>query len=294
MSIFKGSAVALVTPFTPDGSKIDVERLISLIEFHIENGTDAILVNGTTGESPTQSKEEFELLVSTTVQAVAKRVPVIAGAGSNNTTHSLELSLSAQNMGADALLLITPYYNKGTQTGNLQHFIAVADRVDIPIILYNVPGRTGINLLPETIAKAAKHPNIVAVKEASGKIEQVLKIRELCGSDFDIYSGNDDIIVPTLACGGVGVISVLANVAPASTHEMVMEYLNGNTNTALEMQLKYNPLVRALFTEPNPIAVKRAMELINMSCGPLRLPLTPLEEPHEAQLIEALKDLSLI
>ncbi|NLY09649.1 MAG: 4-hydroxy-tetrahydrodipicolinate synthase [Tissierellia bacterium] len=294
MSIFKGSAVALVTPFTPDGSKIDVERLISLIEFHIENGTDAILVNGTTGESPTQSKEEFELLVSTTVQAVAKRVPVIAGAGSNNTTHSLELSLSAQNMGADALLLITPYYNKGTQTGNLQHFIAVADRVDIPIILYNVPGRTGINLLPETIAKAAEHPNIVAVKEASGKIEQVLKIRELCGSDFDIYSGNDDIIVPTLACGGVGVISVLANVAPTATHEMVMEYLNGNTNTALEMQLKYNPLVRALFTEPNPIAVKRAMELINMSCGPLRLPLTPLEEPHEAQLIEALKDLSLI
>lgn len=291
--LFQGAAVALVTPFTEDGKALDIPRLTQILERQIAGHTDAILVNGTTGESPTLTDAEFTQLVDTAVKTVAGRVPVIAGTGSNNTAHSLALSQKAQALGADALLLITPYYNKGTQQGNLAHFLAVADQVDLPIILYNVPGRTGVNLLPETIAQAAQHPNIVAVKEASGHIDQVLKIRELCGPDFAIYSGNDDITVPTLACGGQGVISVLSNVVPEETHRMVMAYLEGRTEEALALQLRLNPLVRALFTEPNPIAVKRAMELIGESCGPLRLPLTPLEPAHTQQLQEALTALGL-
>lgn len=293
MTIFKGSAVALVTPFYQDGS-VNFEKFEELLEFHISHGTDAILVNGTTGESPNITEEEFAELVKRAAKKIDKRVPLIAGTGSNSTAHSLKLSLMAEELGADALLIITPYYNKATPDGILKHFLTVADAVDLPIILYNVPGRTAVNLTPEVVYEASRHKNIVAVKEASGNISQVLKIRALCGEDFGIYSGNDDIIIPTLASGGIGVISVLANILPQETHDMVIHHLDGRQEEALAMQVKYNELIEALFTEPNPIAVKEAMNLIGMEAGPVRLPLTPLSKSNQDRLENALRELKLM
>ncbi len=293
MYIFEGSAVAMVTPFNEDLS-VNYDKVKELIEFHIKNGTNAILINGTTGESPNISDEEFEKLIKLAVETIDKRVPLIAGTGSNSTSHSLALSKKAEELGADALLLITPYYNKATQEGVLQHFTYVADRVNLPIILYNVPGRTSVNLEPETVYKASQHKNIVAVKEASGNISQVVKIRSLCDKEFAIYSGNDDIIIPTMACHGQGVISVLANVAPKAVSDMTRAYLDGELDKAIDMQMEYTPLIEALFTEPNPIAVKCAMNHMDMNVGPARLPLTPLAKGHEEQLLKALKDLKMV
>ncbi|HEY8436667.1 MAG TPA: 4-hydroxy-tetrahydrodipicolinate synthase [Haloplasmataceae bacterium] len=292
MTIFTGSGVALVTPFTSDG--IDYERLKDLIEWHIKEGTDAIIVSGTTGEASTLSKKEKEELFDFTVQTVGGRIPVIAGTGGNNTEEVVSLSQYAEKVGVDGLLLVTPYYNRTTQQGLIAHFQTVADRVGIPIILYNVPARTGVNIKPETVYTLSLHPNIVGIKEASGNIGQVAKIASLVGPDFAIYSGNDDSILPVLALGGKGVISVLANICPKATHLMVTYYLNGQIEEAKKLQLTYLPLIEALFIENNPIPVKTAMRLIGRDAGPLRLPLVPMGEENEAKLKQVLKQFNLI
>ena len=282
--LFEGSGVALVTPFK-DG-KVNYEKMGDLIEWHIENKTDAIIVCGTTGESSTMTDKERKLTIKFVVDKVNKRIPVIAGSGSNNTAYSIELSKYCQEVGADGLLIVTPYYNKATQNGLIKHYTAIADSVDLPIILYNVPGRTGVNITPATVEKLSKIENIVAIKEASGNISQVAEIARLCGEDFAIYSGNDDQIVPILSLGGIGVISVLANVLPKETHDIVEKYLSGDVEESRKLQLSLNELVNSLFIEVNPIPVKAAMNLMGMEAGELRLPLTDISE----QNLEVLKN----
>ena len=274
--LFEGSGVALVTPFK-DG-KVNYEKLGELIEWHIANKTDSIIVCGTTGESATMTDEERKTTIKFVVDKVNKRIPVIAGSGSNNTAYSIELSKYCQEV--DGLLIVTPYYNKSTQDGLIKHYTTIANSVDLPIILYNVPGRTGVNIKPSTVEKLSKIENIVAIKEASGDISQVAEIARLCGEDFTIYSGNDDQIVPILSLGGSGVISVLANVLPKETHDIVEKYLTGDVVESRKLQLGVNELVSSLFIEVNPIPVKAAMNLMGMEAGELRLPLTNISEQN--------------
>ena len=276
--LFEGSGVALVTPFK-DG-KVNYEKLGKLIEWHIANKTDSIIVCGTTGESATMTDEERKTTIKFVVDKVNKRIPVIAGSGSNNTAYSIELSKYCQAVGVDVLLIVTPYYNKSTQDGLIKHYTTIANSVDLPIILYNVPGRTGVNIKPSTVEKLSKIENIVAIKEASGDISQVAEIARLCGEDFTIYSGNDDQIVPILSLGGSGVISVLANVLPKETHDIVEKYLTGDVVESRKLQLGVNELVSSLFIEVNPIPVKAAMNLMGMEAGELRLPLTNISEQN--------------
>lgn len=291
MKLFKGSGVAIVTPFKDD--EVDYEKLKELLEWHISEGTDAIIICGTTGESATMSDEEKKQAIKFTVDIVNKRIPIIAGTGSNNTKHSIELSKYAKSVGADGLLAVTPYYNKTTQKGLIEHYTAIADSVNIPIIIYNVPSRTGLNILPRTLEKLSKHPNICGVKEASGNIAQVAEIARLCDDDFYIYSGNDDMVVPLLSLGGVGVISVVANILPKDTHDMVFAYLEGELEKSKKLQLKMKPLIDALFIETNPIPVKEAMNLLGMEVGNLRLPLTNMEDKNRNILIDEMKSYGL-
>lgn len=274
--LFKGSAVALVTPFTKD-NKVNFDKLAELIEYHIENKTDAIVSCGTTGEATTMSDEEILSVLEFTVKKVNGRIPVIAGTGSNNTMHSVELSQKAEALGVDGLLIITPYYNKANKSGLKKHFVTIAESVNIPIILYNVPGRTCMNISPALIAELAQVPNIVAVKEASGDLGQVAEIASLVPEDFAIYSGNDDSIVPLLSLGGHGVISVLANVCPIETHDLVEKYLEGDVEGSRKIQLDLDALIAALFIEVNPIPVKTAMNLLGFEVGDLRLPLDNMD-----------------
>ena len=282
-TVFKGSGVAIITPFV-DGGAIDYPALERILNYQIENGTDAVIICGTTGESSTLTDAEHRNAISFAVKTVAGRIPVIAGTGSNDTAYFLELSQYAAEAGADALLAVTPYYNKCSQAGLIKHFECVADRVDIPMILYNVPSRTGVNILPETCAELAKHPNIVAIKEASGNISQIMRTAYLCGDDLQIYSGNDDQIVPILSLGGIGVISVLANCLPRETHDICQYWFDGKLKESLALQMKFHPLIEALFCDVNPIPVKEAMKLLGWCDGSLRMPLTKISGKNEERL----------
>lgn len=274
--IFKGSAVALVTPFTKD-NKVDFDKLGELVEYQIANGTDAIVSCGTTGEANTMTDEEQLATIKYVVEKVNKRVPVIAGSGSNDTMHSVNLSQEAEKLGVDALLIITPYYNKANKAGLKRHFETIANSVKLPIILYNVPGRTCVNISPSLIVELAKIDNIVAVKEASGDLGQVAEIASLVPDDFAIYSGNDDTILPLLSLGGQGVISVLANVCPQETHDLVAKFFEGDIEGSRKLQLGMDALIAALFIEVNPIPVKTAMNLLGFNVGDLRLPLAEMD-----------------
>lgn len=284
-TIFTGAATAIVTPMDENG--VNYQEFERLIEWQIERGIDAIVSVGTTGEGSTLTDEEHKQAIKFCVDVVNKRVPVIAGTGSNDTAYAIELSKYAEEVGADALLLVTPYYNKATQKGLIESFKVVADAVNIPCILYNVPSRTGCNLLPESIAVLAEHKNIVAVKEASGNISQIAKLASLCGDKIDIYSGNDDQIIPVLSLGGKGVISVLSNIMPNETSQMCKLYMQGKTQEALKLQLDLLPLINALFSEVNPIPVKHAVYKMGFCQDYLRLPLTTMESQN-AQKLEAL------
>lgn len=294
MPIFKGAGVAIVTPFTQD-DKVNFEELGKMIDFQIAGGTDAIIICGTTGESSTLTHEEHDACIKFAVEHTAGRVPVIAGTGSNSTAEAIRLSTHAQNNGADALLLVTPYYNKATQKGLIQHYTAIANSVDLPIILYNVPSRTGVNILPQTAVTLAKNvKNIVAVKEASGNISQVAELAALADGCIDIYSGNDDQVVPLLSLGGVGVISVLSNVMPKLTHDMVMSYLNGDVKLSRQLQLAVMNLNKALFCEVNPIPVKEALNMMGWNAGAVRSPLCEMEPQHKELLRKELAAMKLI
>lgn len=294
MAIFTGAGVALVTPFKEDGA-IDFAKLNELIDFQIENGTDAIIICGTTGESATMTHEEHLDTIRACVEHVNKRVPVVAGTGSNCTETAIYLSKEAEKIGADALLVVTPYYNKATQKGLKEHFTMVAESVSLPIILYNVPSRTGCNIQPETAVELAKAvPNIVGIKEASGNISQVVKLASLAQGCIDIYSGNDDQVIPLLSLGGKGVISVLSNVAPRQTHDMVMEYLEGDREKGVKIQLELLELCNALFCEVNPIPVKKAVELMGLCGGTLRRPMTEIEPQNAERLKKAMIEAGII
>lgn len=294
MSIFKGAGVAIVTPFTQD-DKVNFEELGKMIDFQIAGGTDAIIICGTTGESSTLTHDEHDACIKFAVEHTAGRVPVIAGTGSNSTAEAIRLSTHAQNNGADALLLVTPYYNKATQKGLIQHYTAIANSVDLPIILYNVPSRTGVNILPQTAVTLAKNvKNIVAIKEASGNISQVAELAALADGCIDIYSGNDDQVVPLLSLGGVGVISVLSNVMPKLTHDMVMSYLNGDVKLSRQLQLSVMNLNKALFCEVNPILVKEALNMMGWNAGAVRSPLCEMEPQHKELLRKELTAMKLI
>ncbi|HIS06634.1 MAG TPA: 4-hydroxy-tetrahydrodipicolinate synthase [Candidatus Choladocola avistercoris] len=284
MAIFKGAGVAIVTPMT-ETEEVNYPKLAELLDYQIENGTDAIIICGTTGESSTLTHEEHLEAIRFTVEHVAGRVPVVAGTGSNCTRTAVYLSQEAEKSGADGLLLVSPYYNKATQKGLAVHFKTIADSVKLPVILYNIQGRTGVNIAPETLAWLAKNvENIVGVKEASNSITQVAKIAQLTDGALDIYSGNDDQIVPILSLGGVGVISVLSNIAPRETHDIVAKYLAGDVEGSRDLQLKALPLVEKLFCEVNPIPVKAALNMMGWEVGPVRMPLTVMEEEHQRQL----------
>ena len=285
--IFRGAGVAIVTPFTADG--INFPELGRLIDDQIAHGTDAIIVAGTTGEAATMNDAEHKEAIKFTVDRVKKRVPVIAGTGSNDTSYAIHLSQYAERAGADGLLLVTPYYNKCTQKGLVAHFQAIADSVNIPCILYDVPSRTGVSIKLTTYVELAKHPNIVAVKEANGDLSSILRLRHACGDELAVYSGNDDQIVPILSLGGQGVISVLSNVAPQATHDMCQLYFDGDVEKARDLQIAYTDLIDALFSEVNPIPVKTAMRLIGWAAGPLRSPLSEMEPEHVEQLKSALR-----
>ena len=294
MPIFKGAGVAIVTPFTQD-DKVNFEELGKMIDFQRAGGSDAIIICGTTGESSTLTHEEHDECIKFAVEHTAGRVPVIAGTGSNSTAEAIRLSTHAQNNGADALLLVTPYYNKATQKGLIQHYTAIANSVDLPIILYNVPSRTGVNILPQTAVTLAKNvKNIVAVKEASGNISQVAELAALADGCIDIYSGNDDQVVPLLSLGGVGVISVLSNVMPKLTHDMVMSYLNGDVKLSRQLQLSVMNLNKALFCEVNPIPVKEALNMMGWNAGAVRSPLCEMEPQHKELLRKELAAMKLI
>ncbi|MDD6327684.1 MAG: 4-hydroxy-tetrahydrodipicolinate synthase [Lachnospiraceae bacterium] len=294
MAIFTGSGVAIVTPFKENG-EVDYEQFREVIEYQIANGTDSIIVCGTTGEASTLTHEEHLECIRFCVEVVNKRIPVIAGTGSNCTETAIYLSTEAEKYGADALLVVTPYYNKATQKGLIAHFTAIANSVSIPIIMYNVPSRTGCNMLPETAVALAKNvENIVGIKEASGNLSQVARLMNLADGCLDLYSGNDDQVMPIMSLGGSGVISVLANVAPKETHDMVKKFLDGDAKGACEIQLKAIPLVDALFCEVNPIPVKKAVELKGLCSGKLRMPLTEIEPEHAAKLERAMKEFGVL
>lgn len=290
-TIFTGAGVAIVTPMHADGS-VNYERYRELIEWQIENGTDAIITCGTTGESSTLNHEEHIAVMRTAVEQAAGRVPVISGTGSNDTGYCIELSLEAQKLGADALLLVSPYYNKTSQRGLIAHYTAIADAVELPIILYNVPSRTGVDIKPETIAKLAEHPRIVAVKEANGNISAAAQVAALC--DIDIYSGNDDQIVPLLSLGSKGVISVLSNILPQQTHDICAKWFAGDAAGSRALQLEYLELANALFSDVNPIPVKEAMNLMGMDVGACRLPLLDMDEAGRSKLAGVLKKYGLM
>ena len=282
-TIFTGAAVALVTPFFEDGT-VNYNKLAELIEFQIANNTDAIVACGTTGEASTLTDDEHKEVIRFTVEKVAGRIPVIAGTGSNDTAYSLELSQYAKEVGADAHLQVTPYYNKTTQKGLIKHFEYVADRVDLPMILYNVPGRTGMNILPETYGALCKHPNIVAAKEANGDVAALVKTMDICGDELDIYSGDDGLIVPMMSLGAKGVISVLSNIKPKETHEICQLFMDGKIAESAKMQKAYNNLINALFIETNPIPVKTAMNVMGFGVGECRLPLCEMGEANLEKL----------
>lgn len=291
--IFSGAGVAIVTPMYPDGS-IHYEKLGQLIDWQIENHTDAIVICGTTGESACMTDQEHIDCIEFAVKHTAGRVPVIAGAGSNDTAYAVQLSKEAKQLGADALLHVTPYYNKTSQKGLIAHFNAIADATDLPIILYNVPSRTGVNIKPETYAQLAKHPNIVAAKEASGNISQVAQIKALCGDDLDLYSGNDDQIVPLLSLGAKGVISVLSNVMPKETHDICALFFEGKVQESAALQLKLLDLINHLFMDVNPIPVKAAMNLMGFDVGECRLPLVSMDDAQINVLRESMKQAGLL
>lgn len=286
MSIFQGSAVAIVTPFNENG--VNFEKLKTLLEWHIKEGTDAIVICGTTGEATTMTEKEIKDTIKFTVDVINKRIPVIAGTGSNNTASAISMSKYAESVGADGLLVITPYYNKTSQNGLIKHFKAINDEVKTPIILYNVPSRTGVNITPKTLLKLSELSNITAIKEASGNISQIVQMKALCRDSIDIYSGNDDQIISIMSLGGIGVISVLANILPKKVHEMAQECLTHNFKEALDIQLNTLSLANALFIETNPIPIKTAMNLIGLEVGPLRLPLCEMDENNEEMLKAAL------
>ena len=291
-TVFRGAATAIVTPLTKDG--IDYKEFERLIEWQISEGIDAIVAVGTTGEGSTLTDKEHKEAIKFCVDTVKGRVPVIAGTGSNDTAYAIELTEYACEVGADAMLLVTPYYNKATQKGMIASFKAIADASTKPCILYNVPSRTGCNLLPESVLELSKHPNIVGIKEASGNISQVAEIAALVGDEFDIYSGNDDQIVPILSLGGVGVISVLSNIMPKATSDMCDLYFEGKIEESRRLQLKLLPLVNALFSEVNPIPVKAAVSAMGYGENYLRLPLTPMEKKNEDKLLALMKEQNLI
>ncbi len=292
MEMFTGSCVALVTPFK--NGKVDYETLKKLVEFHLKNGTSALVPCGTTGESATLTYEEHEEVIRFVVQAVRKKIPVIAGAGSNSTQETIDLSLAAKKDGADAVLLVVPYYNKPTQKGLYEHFHKVAEMVDIPIILYNIPGRTGVNMLPETVAKLARDcKNIIGIKEAAGSLDQVSELIEVCPKDFTLLSGDDSLTLPKLSVGGKGVISVIANIVPQDMAEMCNAWFKGDIKRARELHHKMFPLVKALFIETNPIPIKTAMGLLGFCSSELRLPLVPMEEKNFEKLKKAMRDYGL-
>ena len=293
MKRITGSIVALITPFTQDG-KVNYEKLGELLDWHIANNTDAILILGTTSESPTMSHEEDLEICRFSVERVAGRVPVIASSGSNSTQTVIEKSLDLQAAGADAVMNIAPYYNKANKKGMYHHFADVADAIDIPLIIYNVPGRTGCSIPADVIGELSKHERIIGIKEASGDLSYVAKIAKYANENFAIYSGNDDVILPVLSMGGSGVISVLANVMPKETHDMVMSYLNCDTKGALAEQLRLMNLINNLFIEVNPIPVKEAMNLMGMNVGGFRLPLCEMEDEHREILRESMAKVGLV
>lgn len=296
MALFTGSGVALVTPFVPNNEEAEVnfDKIAELIEWHIEQGTDAIIVCGTTGEAPTLPDDQHQEIIRLAVEVTKKRVPLIAGTGSNYTAHAVMMSQYAESVGADGLLCVTPYYNKTTQKGLIANYTAIADAVNIPVIMYNVPGRTGVNILPATVAELAKHKNICALKEASGNIAQVAEIARLVPDDFFIYSGEDAITVPILSVKGKGVISTVANIAPRDMHNLVQYFLDGKLKEACELQLKMKPLIDALFSEVNPIPVKTALNLMGRNVGKPRLPLVEMEEKNLNNLKLQMQEYGLI
>lgn len=291
MSIFEGSGVALVTPFNENG--VDFKKLEELLEWHVSMGTDAIIICGTTGEAVTMTEVEKKETIKFTVDHINKRIPVIAGSGSNNTLSSINMSKYCESVGVDGLLVITPFYNKTNSQGLFKHFEAINDAVNTPIILYNVPSRTGVNISPKALVQISELSNVVAIKEASGNISQVAEMKSLC-KDLDFYSGNDDQVVPILSLGGKGVISVLANIIPSEVHNMVFSFLDGDIKQALDIQLKFLRLSNTIFIETNPIPVKVALNMMGKNVGPLRLPLYDMEKQNEDILRNTLKDYNLI
>ena len=286
-TIFKGMATAMVTPMTQEG--VDYEALGRFIDFQLASGINALVAVGTTGESATLTPEERKEVISFTIDRVAGRVPVIAGTGTNNTLHAIDYSVSAAQAGADALLVVTPYYNKATQNGLIAHFTAIADKVDKPIILYNVPSRTGCNLLPATVEKLAEHPNVAAIKEASGNMSQVVELFARCGDKIDVYSGEDGLTVPMLAMGGMGTISVLSNVIPKGAVEMTDAFFAGDLRKAAALQCRYLDLINLLFCEVNPIPAKAAISAMGYGKEFIRLPLTPMEEGNRTKLLAEMR-----
>lgn len=293
MAVFTGAGVAIITPFHADGS-INYDKLAELIDYHCEKKTDAIIICGTTGESATMSRKEHRQCIRFTVEQAKGRIPVIAGTGSNCTSNAVEASVEAVKDGADGLLVVTPYYNKATQQGLEAHYSAIAKEAKAPVIMYNVPSRTGCNIAPETVAKIVKESEyVVGIKEASGNISQVAKIMQLTDGNIDLYSGNDDQIVPLLSLGAKGVISVLSNVAPDETHDICELFWKGQVEESCALQLRALPLIDQLFSEVNPIPVKKAVSLLGMEAGPLRLPLTEISAENEKKLVQAMKEFGL-
>lgn len=292
MSIFKGSGVAIITPFTDTG--VNYTKLEELLEWHVSEGTDAIIICGTTGEATTMSEEEKKKNIKFTVDVIKNRIPVIAGTGSNDTVKSISMSKYAESVGVDGLLIITPYYNKTNSEGLIRHFEAINNAVNTPIIAYNVPSRTGLNITPEQLLKLSAFNNIIAIKEASGNISQIVKMKALCGDKIDIYSGNDDQIIPIMSLGGLGVISVAANIIPNAVHNLTYEFLHGNYDKALKLQLDYLELCNTLFIETNPIPVKTALNILSKDVGNLRLPLYKMDDKNKENLVNTLKKYNLI
>lgn len=294
MAIFKGSGVAIVTPMQDDNT-VNYDKLEELVEYHIDNCTDAIIICGTTGESATLSMDEHRKVIKSCVEFAKGRIPVVAGTGSNNTMTAIQHIKEAEEDGADGALVVTPYYNKATQSGLIKHYSMIADASKLPIILYNVPSRTGTNIAPDTVATLIKtKDNIVGLKEATGNMAQAIKTVQLCDGNIDLYSGEDGLVVPLMSIGAIGVISVIANIAPRQTHDMVNDYLEGSADLALKAQLKALPLVDALFSEVNPIPVKTALNIMGMNVGPLRMPLSEMSDGNVDKLKKAMKDYGLI
>ncbi len=294
MAIFTGSGVAIVTPMK-ENLEVNYDKLDELIDFHVNNGTDCIVIAGTTGEGATLSMEEHRNVIRAAVEFTKHRIPVVAGTGSNCTKTAIQLTKEAEEDGADGALVVTPYYNKATQTGLIQHYSQIASETKLPIILYNVPGRTGCNILPETVATLVReNENIVGLKEATGNMAQASKTMYLCDGNLELYSGEDGLVVPLMAIGGIGVISVIANIAPKQTHDMCASYLAGDRETALKLQMKSLPLVDALFSEVNPIPVKRALNMMGMDVGSLRAPLCEMSDANAAVLKQAMTEYGLL